>query len=117
MLKDAIRWSGDINKFLAITANKAEAHKFNIKNIAEFDDDIGGRYSIWSRISFPAYLGMPTNDENSFENFCLGGSIADQYLCENEDYQKFVRMLAYSDIWLHNVKEKILEQFYPMIGN
>ena len=106
MLKDAIRWSGDINKFLAITANKAEAHKFNIKNIAEFDDDIGGRYSIWSRISFPAYLGMPTNDENSFENFCLGGSIADQYLCENEDYQKFVRMLAYSDIWLHNVKEK-----------
>ena len=105
-LKDSIHWSGDINKFLAITANKVEAQKFNIKNIAKFDDEIGGRYSIWSRISFPAYLGMPTNDENSFENFCLGGSIADQYLSTNEDYQKFVRMLAYSDIWLHNVKEK-----------
>tara|TARA_B100001059_G_scaffold72932_1_gene70270 strand:- start:3277 stop:4623 length:1347 start_codon:yes stop_codon:yes gene_type:complete len=105
-LKDAIHWSGDTNKFLAITANKAEAQKFNIKNIAEFDDAIGGRYSIWSKISFPAYLCMPVNDKNSFINFCLGGSIADQYLSEVEDYKKFVKMLAYSDIWFHNVKEK-----------
>ena len=105
-LKDAIHWSGDTNKFLAITANKAEAQKFNIKNIAEFDDAIGGRYSIWSRISFPAYLCMPANDKNSFENFCLGGSYADNLLSECEDYKKFVKMLAYSDIWFHNIKEK-----------
>ena len=106
-LKDAINWSGDMNKFIAITANKNEAQKFNFKHITEFDKEIGGRYSIWSRISFAAaFFAMPANHENTFDNFCLGGSIADSYLSENKDYQKFVKMLAYSDIWFHNVKEK-----------
>ena len=49
---------------------------------------------------------MPVNDKNSFINFCLGGSLADHYLSEVEEYKKFVKMLAYSDIWFHNVKEK-----------
>ena len=106
-LKHAINWSGDINKFIAITANKNEAQKFNFKHIAEFDSEIGGRYSIWSKISFAAaFFAMPANHENTFDNFCLGGSIADSCLSDNEDYQKFVKMLAFSDIWFHNVKEK-----------
>ena len=29
ILKDAIQWSGDMNKFIAITANKEEAKKYN----------------------------------------------------------------------------------------
>ena len=106
-LKDAIHWSGDMNKFIAITANKNEAQKFNFKHITEFDKEIGGRYSIWSRISFAAaFFAMPANHENTFDNFCLGGSIADSYLSDAEDYQKFVKMLAFSDIWFHNFKEK-----------
>ena len=106
-LKDAIHWSGDMNKFIAITANKNEAQKFNFKHITEFDKEIGGRYSIWSRISFAAaFFAMPANHENTFDNFCLGGSIADSYLSDDEDYQKFVKMLAFSDIWFHNFKEK-----------
>ena len=51
MFKEAISWSGDLDKFIAITANKAEARKYNINNIIEFDKEIGGRYSIWSDIS------------------------------------------------------------------
>ena len=106
-LKHAINWSGDINKFIAITANKNEAQKFNFKHITEFDKEIGGRYSIWSRISFAAaFFAMPANHENTFDNFCLGGSIADSLIYDDEDYQKFVKMLAFSDIWFHNVKEK-----------
>ena len=106
-LKDAIHWSGDINKFIAITANKNEAQKYNFKHISEFDKEIGGRYSIWSRISFAAaFYAMRADSENTFDNFCLGGSIADSYLSDVEDYQKFVKMLAFSDIWFHNVKEK-----------
>ena len=104
-LKYAINWSGDMNKFIAITANKKEAQKFNFKHITEFDREIGGRYSIWSRISFAAAF-LATNHENTFDNFCLGGSIADSYISDDEDYQKFVKMLAFSDIWFHNVKEK-----------
>ena len=106
-LKNAIYWSGDMNKFIAITANKTEAQKYNFKHITEFDNEIGGRYSIWSRISFAAaFFAMPANYENTFDNFCLGGSIADSCLSDDEDYQKFVKMLAFSDIWFHNVKEK-----------
>ena len=106
-LKVAIHWSGDMNKFIAITANKNEAQKFNFKHITEFDKEIGGRYSIWSRISFaPALYAMRANSENTFDNFCLGGSIADSYLSDVEDYKKFVKMLAFSDIWFHNFKEK-----------
>ncbi len=106
-LKEAIRWSGDMNKFIAITANKTKAQKFNFKHISEFDNEIGGRYSIWSRVSFAAaHFAMPANHENTFDNFCLGGSIADSYLCDNEDYKEFIKMLAYSDIWFHNFKEK-----------
>jgi len=106
-LKHAINWSGDMNKFIAITANKNEAQKFNFKYITEFDKEIGGRYSIWSRISFvAAFFAMPANHENTFDNFCLGGSIADSLISDDEDYQKFVKMLAFSDIWFHNFKEK-----------
>ena len=106
-LQYAIHWSGDMNRFIAITANKKEAQKFNFKHISEFDNEIGGRYSIWSRISYAAAcFAMPVNHENTFDNFCLGGSIADSYISDNADYQKFVKMLAFSDIWFHNVKEK-----------
>ena len=51
ILKEAINWSGDMNKFVAITTNKEETKKYNIKHVIEFDKEIGGRYSIWSEIS------------------------------------------------------------------
>ena len=106
-LQYAIHWSGDMNRFIAITANKKEAQKFNFKHISEFDNEIGGRYSIWSRISYAAArFAMPVNHENAFDNFCLGGSTADDYLSDNEDYKEFIKMLSFSDIWSHNFKEK-----------
>ena len=102
LLEEAISWSGDINKFVAITANKEEAKKFNIKCILEFDDQIGGRYSIWSEIS----VLIKWLSKESFDNFMAGGKQADNDLKDNEDYLKFVKTLAYSDIWLHNYKNK-----------
>ena len=50
IFKEAVNWSGDISKFVAVTANKKEAKKYNINCIIEFDNEIGGRYSIWSEI-------------------------------------------------------------------
>ena len=102
LLEEAIFWSGDINKFVAITANKEEAKKFNIKCILEFDDQIGGRYSIWSEIS----VLIKWLSKESFDNFMAGGKQADNDLKDNENYLKFVKTLAYSDIWLHNYKNK-----------
>ena len=103
ILNKAITWSGDINKFLAITANKSEAQKYNINNIIEFDKEIGGRYSIWSDISIAANWENNPEWEN---NFIMGGKHADINLKEDDSYLKFVKTLAFSDIWLNNFKKK-----------
>ncbi len=102
-LKNAINWSGDMNNFLAITANKFEALKYNIKNIIEFDNEIGGRYSIWSDISIVAHW---ENNTQYKERFIMGGKKADHDLNQDFSYLKFVKTLAYSDIWLNNYKNK-----------
>ena len=102
LLKEAIKWSGDISKFVAITANKDEAKKHNINCIIEFDQEIGGRYSIWSEISILFYW---LNKEN-FNDFMAGGRQADIDLQSDEAYLKFVKNLSYSDIWLHNFNNK-----------
>jgi glucose-6-phosphate isomerase len=101
-LKDAISWSGAMNRFIAITANKGEAEKYNIKNIIEFDQEIGGRYSIWSDISVIFKWFSPED----FDDFMAGGKQADIDLKKDDAYLKFVKTLAYSDIWLHNFKNK-----------
>jgi glucose-6-phosphate isomerase len=103
LLKAAIDWSGDLDRFIAITANKNEALKYNLKNIIEFDKEIGGRYSIWSDISLVAHW---ENNVELKEKFILGGRHADDHLKNNKDYFKFLKRLAYSDIWLNNYKNK-----------
>ncbi len=102
LLKKAISWSGDISKFVAITANKEEAKKHNIKFIFEFDNEIGGRYSIWSEIS----ILINWLNKKSFDDFMAGGKQADIDLKNNDTYLKFIKTLAYSDIWLHNFRNK-----------
>ena len=102
ILKDAISWSGEIDRFIAITANREEAEKYNIDQIIEFDPEIGGRYSIWSEISALIQCLMKEN----FDAFMAGGKQADNDLKTNNSYTKFVKYLAYSDIWLHNIKNK-----------
>tara|TARA_B100001093_G_scaffold514660_1_gene589209 strand:+ start:201 stop:1523 length:1323 start_codon:yes stop_codon:yes gene_type:complete len=102
ILKDAISWSGEMDRFIAITANKEEAKKYNIQNILEFDQEIGGRYSIWSEISALIYW----IDADGFRSFMSGGKQADIDLKEDSSYKKFVKNLSYSDIWFHNYKNK-----------
>ncbi len=101
ILQNAIHWSGNINKFIAITSNKPEAQKYDIENIIEFDKEIGGRYSIWSDISLVAEWENKTELKDSFMS---GGLKADRDLRNNEEYYKFVKRLSYCDIWLNNSK-------------
>ncbi len=102
LLKVAMSWSGEISKFVAITANKEEAKKYNFDSIIEFDKEIGGRYSIWSEISALIYCLKKDN----YDAFMAGGKQADIDIQSNKSYLKFVKNLAYSDIWLHNIKNK-----------
>lgn len=99
-LVDAINWSGDMNNFIAITTNKEAALKHNIKNIIEFDKEIGGRYSIWSTIHLPAIYG--SSSKFNPKDFLRGGHQADLDFQNNEDYSRFIKTLSFSDIWLNN---------------
>tara|TARA_B100002052_G_scaffold242173_1_gene226933 strand:- start:40647 stop:41951 length:1305 start_codon:yes stop_codon:yes gene_type:complete len=103
MLKSAIDWSPSLNNFIVITSNVKEANKygFNNKNIVSFDKEIGGRYSIWSPIA-----QIPLLEKNSYELFINGGNFADQELINNKEYLRFIKQLSFTDIWLHNNKNK-----------
>jgi len=94
------------NNSIVITANidKAISLGFARDSIVSFPDSIGGRYSIWSPISLSVAL------ENNFSSFLKGGSIADKMMLgnskEDKRYQKFIKILAFSDIWFSNFKGK-----------
>jgi len=103
-LKDAIKWSGDMERFIAITANKREAEKYGIRNILEFDKEIGGRYSIWSDISAPVLCGNQSIFDSS--DFLKGGYQADSDLKNDDGYIKFIKYLSFSDIWMNNFNNK-----------
>ena len=101
-------WSGmkcDFDKhFIAITSQpkKAQIFGFSDKNIIQFPNEIGGRYSMWSPISLPAILELG----EQFIEFLKGGSLADTQFLNDEKYQKFLKTLSYSDIWYNNFVDK-----------
>ena len=113
LLKEAIKWSGDISKFVAITANKNEAKKHNINCIIEFDQEIGGRYSIWSEISILFYW---LNKEN-FNDFMAGGRQADIDLQSNEAYLKFVKIYHIAIFGFIISITKTQELFFLIFGH
>ena len=104
-----LKWLGrkrNSKNSIVITANskKAIAMGFSENCIVPFPDSVGGRYSIWSPISLSAGL------ENNFSKFLKGGSAADKMILgiskEDKQYQKFVKILAFSDLWFSNFKSK-----------
>ena len=101
-------WSGlrcdFANHFIAVTSQpeKAQILGFSDKNIIQFPNEIGGRYSMWSPISLPAILELG----EQFIEFLKGGSLADTQFLNDEKYQKFLKTLSYSDIWYNNFVDK-----------
>ena len=102
IFKEALRWSGQKNKFLAITANPQEAAKYlnSETNVFKFEKEIGGRYSIWLNLVSSIYA------EDRNRAFQRGGHKADLDLQNNDSYMNFIKYLSYSDVWMHNKKNK-----------
>jgi glucose-6-phosphate isomerase len=91
---------------IVVTANprKAISLGFPENCIVPFPETVGGRYSIWSPISLAADI------ENNFSEFLKGGSFADRMMLgkskEDKKYQKLIKILAFSDLWFSNFKNK-----------
>ena len=101
-------WSGlrcdFANHFIAVTSQpeRAQVFGFSDKNIIQFPNEIGGRYSMWSPISLPAILELG----EQFIEFLIGGSLADTQFLNDRKYQEFLKTLSFSDIWYNNFLDK-----------
>ena len=75
--------------FYGITSNVQEAKKLGIleKNIINLEEEIGGRYSIWSGVSLTSILESKKN----FSSFLDGGHQADLLMKSENSYKRSIK--------------------------
>ncbi|MCW9014464.1 MAG: glucose-6-phosphate isomerase [Gammaproteobacteria bacterium] len=87
--------------FVAVSTNIEAAKEFGIdpRNVFEFWDWVGGRYSLWSAIGLPIalYLGM-----DHFEELLAGAHDMDRHFAEAPLEQNMPVILAMLGIWYNN---------------
>ena len=87
--------------FVAVSTNLVAAKEFGIdlKNVFEFWDWVGGRYSLWSAIGLPIalYLGM-----DHFESLLEGAHEMDRHFAEAPMEENMPVILALLGIWYNN---------------
>ena len=87
------------SNIVVLTANEKKAKTlFKEKNIFLIDDEIGGRYSVWSNISVPAILDL----EENYIKFLEGGNEVDKLITSDKSFKEFIKDLSYKDIWENN---------------
>jgi glucose-6-phosphate isomerase len=107
--KSARNWFLDQSKneseiakhFVALSTNEKEVTKFGIdpKNMFEFWDWVGGRYSLWSAIglSIAIYIGM-----DNFTKLLTGAFEMDEYFRNTPFEKNMPVILALIGIWYNN---------------
>jgi glucose-6-phosphate isomerase len=87
--------------FVALSTNSKEVSKFGIdtKNMFEFWDWVGGRYSLWSAIglSIALYIGM-----DNFEELLTGAFEMDEHFRYTPFEENIPVILAVLGIWYNN---------------
>ncbi len=87
--------------FAALSTNEKEVVKFGIdrKNMFEFWDWVGGRYSLWSAIGLSIAL---TIGYKNFEQLLKGGHSADQHFSKEPFDKNIPVLMAMIGIWYTN---------------
>lgn len=84
--------------FVAVSTNTEEVEKFGIdpKNMFEFWDWVGGRYSLWSSIglSIALYLGM-----DNFEELLAGAHAMDQHFMRAPMEKNLPAIMGLLGVW------------------
>lgn len=87
--------------FVALSTNIPKVKEFGIdeKNMFEFWDWVGGRYSLWSAIglSIALYIGM-----DNFEQLLAGAHFMDQHFLNAPLEGNIPVILALLGVWYHN---------------
>ncbi|MEJ6670601.1 MAG: glucose-6-phosphate isomerase [Pseudomonadales bacterium] len=86
---------------VALTTAKAKAIDFGVAadQIFAFDEDIGGRYSLWSSIGLTIAL---QSGYDAFEALLLGGHAMDQHFSDAPLAQNLPVILALLSVWYGN---------------
>ena len=87
---------------LAITSNKSKAAELGFieKNIIDFPESVGGRYSIWSQVNSPVLL------PNECRNFLKGASSIDDNVQKKSTVKNALKNIVFHDIWSSNFLNK-----------
>ena len=98
--------------FVALSTNTAGVEKFGIdtKNMFEFWDWVGGRYSLWSAIGLSIVLSL------GYENFVellTGAHVYDEYFRTTEFEQNPSVILGVLGVWYNNFFESETEAILP----
>ncbi|MEN9548169.1 MAG: hypothetical protein RIR12_760 [Bacteroidota bacterium] len=98
--------------FVALSTNEEAVLKFGIdpKNMFEFWDWVGGRYSLWSAIGLSIAL---TIGYNNFEGLLKGAHLADKHFREKEVDQNIPVIMALLGIWYVNFMGAQSEAILP----
>jgi glucose-6-phosphate isomerase len=104
---------GDVAKhFAALSTNAQAVEKFGIdtKNMFEFWDWVGGRYSLWSAIGL--FISLSIGFEN-FTELLTGAHQMDQHFKNTELEQNLPVILALIGIWYNNFFESETNAILP----
>jgi glucose-6-phosphate isomerase len=98
--------------FAALSTNTEGVEKFGIdtKNMFEFWDWVGGRYSLWSAIGLSIALSVGFDN---FEELLAGAHAMDEHFKSNELEQNLPAILALIGIWHNNFFEAETEAILP----
>jgi glucose-6-phosphate isomerase len=84
-----------------ISANSSAMSAQGIKDTNQFllKDSLGGRFSIWSSISLPAFVNT---GYDSYSEFLEGAYLADQYTCQEPWNSNISVLMALLNVWNTN---------------
>lgn len=90
--------------FVALSTNAEKVQEFGIspKNMFQFWDWVGGRYSVWSAIGLPValYVGF-----DNFERFLSGAHAMDDHFVNAKPHENIPILLAVLGLWYSNFLE------------
>ena len=100
-LVDALGEHAVANHFIALSTNQVEVEKFGInpKNMFEFWDFVGGRYSVWSAIGMIICIAV---GYDNFEKMLKGAYAMDKHFAETDFEHNIPVILALIGIWYND---------------
>lgn len=98
--------------FAALSTNEKDVTKFGIdpKNMFEFWDWVGGRYSLWSAIGLSIALSIGFDN---FESLLKGAHEADEYFKKEKFDKNIPVLMALLGIWYSNFFKAQTEAILP----